>query len=435
MLLLIYQKQIELQDNLREGKNPIKISKNWIIRGHMKLNKEILKKKELTLPFFYTNGTCENAFYTKLIEFHDCVKEYEDVDFVWLDNLAQFEKYIKKMFEEYYLGHQGKAYSAFRDALRCALNETPVIKTAIPDEPLYRARVNTGVEDYKNNEMFHIKYDERSKVSTQRFSFPGLPCLYLGGSSYVCWLELNRPQFDQFQVASFKQVNAEDERLVLDLSIHPVTFYNELLRKEDGKETEHEYLTLEEYLKLWPIIAACSIAVKNEKNPFKPEYIFPQFMLQAILEKEKPIFEDVCGIRYMSIKAGKICMRQYESDYRTYTNYVFPIQSKESNSEGHCKFLSSLFQIERNYSGKELQIISDMIREGNIKWVRTDEMITKEMLSTLDEAEFYGSNGKAYPYGKSIFRRIEKILAGVGDVGANVFITDVRNSDIDKMYS
>ena len=76
-----------------------------------------------------------------------------------------------------------------------------------------------------------------------------------------------------------------------------------------------------------------------------------------------------------------------------------------------------------------------MIREGNIKWVRTDEMITKEMLSTLDEAEFYGSNSKAYPYGKSIFRRIEKILAGVGDVGANVFITDVRNSDIDKMYS
>ena len=70
-----------------------------------------------------------------------------------------------------------------------------------------------------------------------------------------------------------------------------------------------------------------------------------------------------------------------------------------------------------------------MIREGNIKWVRTDEMIPKEMLSTLDEAEFYGSNGK------SIFTRIEKILAGVGDVGANVFITDVRNSDIDKMYS
>lgn len=400
----------------------------------MKLDKEILKKKELTLPFFYTNDTCENAFYTKLREFHDCVKEYEDVDYVWLDNLAQFEKYIKKMFEEYYLGHQVRAYAAFREALHYELKETPVVKTAIPDEPLYRARVNTGMEDYNNSEMFHIKYDERSKVSTQRFSFPGLPCLYLGGSSYVCWLELNRPQFDQFQVASLKQVNDENRRLVLDLSIHPVTFYQELILKENGKKTEHEHLSLKEYLKLWPIIAACSIAVKNEKDPFKPEYIFPQFMLQVILEKHKQNFEDVCGIRYMSIKAGKICMRQYESDYRTYTNYVFPIQSKESNKEGHCMFLSSLFQIERNYSGKELQIISDMIREGNIKWVRTDEIPTNEKLTRLDEAEFYGSNGKAYPYGKSVFRRIEKILAGVGDVEASFLITDVKDTDISKMY-
>ena len=43
-------------------------------------------------------------------------------------------------------------------------------------------------------EMFHIKYELRGKVQTQRCSFPGLPCLYLGCSSYVCWLELNRPQ-------------------------------------------------------------------------------------------------------------------------------------------------------------------------------------------------------------------------------------------------
>ena len=82
--------------------------------------------------------------------------------------------------------------------------------------------------------MFHIKYSLRSKVKTQRFSFPGLPCLYLGASSYVCWLELNRPAFDKFQVATIKQKSTDDYN-VIDLCVHPYSFYNELLDRAQEK--------------------------------------------------------------------------------------------------------------------------------------------------------------------------------------------------------
>ncbi len=116
-----------------------------------------------------------------------------------------------------------------------------------------------------------------------------------------------------------------------------------------------------------------------------------------------------------------------------FTNYVFPIQSKEGDKEGHCKFLSSIFKIERNYSGKELQIISDMIREGSIRWGKPDES-TQDGRTSLDEAQFYGSNGKLYSYGKSIFRRIEKILAN--DIPNDVItcLANEKKEDINMLF-
>lgn len=33
------------------------------------------------------------------------------------------------------------------------------------------------------------------------------------------------------------------------------------------------------YLIIWPLMAACSVRVKNTTNTFKPEYIIPQLLL------------------------------------------------------------------------------------------------------------------------------------------------------------
>ena len=151
-------------------------------------------------------------------------------------------------------------------------------------------------------------------------------------------------------------------------------------------------------------MACCSIAVKNEDDPFKPEYIFPQFMLQYLLEER----DEFVGIKYMSIKAGRISMKQYETDYRTYTNYVIPIRSEKATESGFCRTLTEQFKVANNISGKELQVVSDMIRENGIVWNVIGE--DDEEKAPLDSAIIYGTNDTEYSYEKSIFRRIENIL-------------------------
>ncbi|MFH4351795.1 hypothetical protein WAJ70_22165, partial [Acinetobacter baumannii] len=51
------------------------------------------------------------------------------------------------------------------------------------------------------------------------------------------------------------------------------------------------------YLIIWPLMAACSVRVKNTTNTFKPEYIIPQLLLQFIRYDE---FFD--GVSYFSTK-------------------------------------------------------------------------------------------------------------------------------------
>lgn len=396
------------------------------------INKEILKEECMSLPIEYDKESCEKAICDRLREFENLLNEYS-VDGELIGLVEMFRSNLEKMYTEYYLGHQNKAYHAFKKALLDQTKGIDIVTTTLPKESLYRARKNGGNRDYKNNEMFHIKYGLRGKVQTQRFSFPGLPCLYLGSSAYVCWLELNRPQFDQFQVATIRQKDESKDFKVIDLCIHPLTYYQELVQCEKNEDSEHDPLEIIKYLQWWPVMAACSIAVKNEDDSFKPEYIFPQFMLQYLLEE---INDEGCiGIKYISIKAGKVSKKQYESDYRTYTNYVIPIRTPNENINGFCDFLEKEFGIVRNYSGRELQVLTDSIRETGVIW---RDFGSEEETDQLDEVKLFGTNDVTYLYSKSIFGRIETILENkdldkYSDDG-RLIISPISNEDIDRLF-
>lgn len=400
------------------------------------MNKDILLEEVMLLPIEYDKGTCEETIHNRLGAFEDLLIKYSADDSI-VDLVRLFRNNLKEMYIEYYLGHQNKAYQAFKKALSIQLSGINIVTSKLPKESLYRARRNEGNSDYKNNEMFHIKYSLRGKVQTQRFSFPGLPCLYLGGSSYVCWLELNRPQFDQFQVATIRQKNESKDFKVIDLCIHPLTFFKEL--QECEKNSDCCALDIIKYLQWWPIMAACSISVKNEDDSFKPEYIFPQFMLQYLLEEIDD--EECIGIKYISIKAGKISKKQYESDYRTYTNYVIPIRTYFENGDGFCSFLEDEFGVVRNYSGRELQVLTDSIRESGTMWIDFEEDMEKY---PLKETKLYGTNNMSYLYSKSIFYRIETVLENedmdkYSDDGRLIItpisnLTPISKEDIDRLF-
>lgn len=134
----------------------------------------------------------------------------------------------------------------------------------------YRGRIKEeGSNLFNRKEMFHIPEYLREKVNSQRFSFNGYPCLYLGKSIWACWEELDEPHLDDICFSAFKL--SKDIRL-LDLSIPS----EETLRKK----TPDDYPAL---LVSLPIMIACSIKTLNEKANFKSEYVIPQLMMAELI--------------------------------------------------------------------------------------------------------------------------------------------------------
>lgn len=241
----------------------------------------------------------------------------------------------------------------------------------------------------------------------------------------------------QFQVAEIRQKDNGKDYNIIDLCIHPYSFYKELKDREKGMKTEHVNMTIEDYVRCWPIMAVCSVAAKNEKDPFKPEYIIPQFVLQYFLEDST---DNSIGIKYMSIKAGRISMKHYETDFRVYSNYVIPVKSPDETMDGFCSVLTDQFEITNTVSGKEHQMISDMIEDNNIEWVDfgDEDSIENDMRKPLDNAFVFTKAGVPLLYGKSTYRLIEKILSGeiLDELTKHdqIFYQPIGDDEIDKLF-
>ena len=90
--------------------------------------------------------------------------------------------------------------------------------------------------------------------------------------------------------------------------------------------------------------------------------------------------------------------------------------------------LSSYFYIKNNYSGKELQVLSDLVREKGIKFDGVEDKYTTA--NTL----IFGSNDKGYSYKDSIFGRIEKILMNIDYEDGEIIFSSITDKEIDDIF-
>lgn len=147
-------------------------------------------------------------------------------------------------------------------------------------------RIRTGSFDKTNDgEIFHIPFDKRHLVTTQRYSVPGYPILYLAGSLFTAWCEMDKPELDGMNYAGFRFKNPV---FLIDLG-YP---YN--------SATIWEWYSL---FVMYPLLMACMVRVKNPSAPFKPEYQMPQLMTMLIREHGQRF----SGIAYMSNKHPESC--------------------------------------------------------------------------------------------------------------------------------
>lgn len=148
----------------------------------------------------------------------------------------------------------------------------------------YRMRSDKKNVDFDNpqGEMFHIPYHLRYLVSTQRYSIPGYPVLYLAGSFLTSWTELDKPRLQDVVYAKLKFI---EEQSFIDLA-YPLSKNPRLW----------EYYSL---FIFYPLMIACMVQVKHPNAPFKPEYCLPQQMLNIVRSIDSG---HNVGIVYMSNK-------------------------------------------------------------------------------------------------------------------------------------
>lgn len=285
---------------------------------------------------------------------------------------------LLKCIRQYLDGFPSKAYNTLDGLFSTEVKSFYYIFKQIhypQTHNFYRIRIKEEKQNfaYSPLELFHIPFTERGKVTTQRYSIPGFPSLYLGRTIYVCWEELNRPDINSFQAVRFK---SKKTIKLLDLS---------------PREESNEVLTHEQfyYIMTWPLIACCSVKVKDYTDTFKPEYIVPQLLLQWIRSND-----ELDGIRY---KSNHIEPSLYKQSGELY-NVVLPV--KESQSNGHCNKLKDIFDM--------TEVVSWQLHEfalGGQTFISSGNSPLDKKLPSLELIK-----GMKYPYSYSALGRLEGYL-------------------------
>jgi len=353
--------------------------------------KEILNGNLFTLPII----TPKNKTYRKLINelFDAYLKRFDQVNekvvtvpglksvqtmSAIIQRQRKFIDGIIKTIEVYYDGQPAQAYEIFVKTMDNRIKSFATLQT-LKDfkagESFYRIRTKEENYPLRPSEMFHIPFHLRGKVTTQRYSIPGFPSLYLAKSLYVAWEELKRPNLDKFQAV---RLESTETLRCLDL-----------LRPKLQRSTMDK--AAYRYLMIWPLIAACSIKVANPEDSFKPEYILPQLLLQWVRNTG-----NIDGIMYASTN---ISLKPRTSLKNLY-NVVLPV--KDNNEDGLCTQLSYKFEM--------TPVISRQLL--NFSPAGESAYRTEEELLRIDQKIPVFEIIKGYPaqYSNSVIGNMELIL-------------------------
>lgn len=272
-----------------------------------------------------------------------------------VDSIIEFSRNIYICLVEYYLGQHASAKYYFDQAINCINFQD--LYNPIKENVFFRAR-KSNVLHMTKDEMFHIPLEKRYLVSTQRYSYPGLPCLYLGSSYQVCCEELDDWN-DNLNIACVEQI-CKNEIVVLDLYFFEEYDFNEISDKE-----------FEKFITLWPLVACCSFTYVNTDNmKFRPDYIISQLLLEYIIDKNadadlKKSGTKVCGIKYHSVK-NDFFINNGKKQTITYNNFVFPVISNQQN--GYCDVLKGQFDV------KWVRILGELRKQNsNASTIYMDE--------------------------------------------------------------
>lgn len=294
---------------------------------------EFLKEKLEKYEYFFTNEL--NDLINR--EIPTINNEKDKILF----EIQKLNKVIIDSIDKYYNGKIYEANKLFSDGIESSFLDFIQIDSEIPiGKIFYRARIGNE-KQYTKKDLFHVDFNNRHLVSTNRYSIPGIPALYLGDSSYVCWEEFDRPRLRELWFTSLENTKT--------LKIIEILLIEDALEKiqNDLEIYNVRIIRILSYLIHFPLTLATTIKVKNNTGSFKPEYIISQILLEYIMKNDK-----IDGIKFPSTK---INYKQIVN-VKCY-NYVFPV--KTSKKVGICSRLEKMFKMTNPTSLEMLELLNN----------------------------------------------------------------------------
>lgn len=257
----------------------------WITKLKDKLNEK---------PFITPIAIDNDCDYLKsLQESYDKLKallEEIDTDKSIIEEIERYKKIMTEAINDYFRGRTDLSQAAI-DKLIKEIEEDSILAfdSLKSSSYFFRARCSDEITDFEKKDILHIPFSQRYKVRTERFGLPGIPCLYLGTSSYVCWLELGRPADHRFNVSALTLPN---ELRIFNLSVNSqkIAYYAE-------KFPSH----IKTAFRLLLLSIATSFKVKQKYRDFKSEYIISHLITLSCIKS------GLDGIAYFSKQLNNDC--------------------------------------------------------------------------------------------------------------------------------
>lgn len=338
------------------------------------------------LPYIETDDTRSflHHFSIRMREYIQELEQVPETAFGAFDksemvsNVTSISDHLIEVLRLYLDGLPARAYIHFKD-----LAEIPKLSSrlmhwrtiSLPSfTPLYRTKKEfdnkkisallPGTDGFigfiEPIELFHVPFEKRKAIGTNRFSIPGFPCIYLSETLHTSWSEALESVSDPFHAACFR-----NHRPLYIVDVVPLNtaipatatfdFLSSLYNYDDPTDAFLDYALI------FPLITACHSKVSytsayNGEVKFKSEYIIPQLLLQWY--RDNHIVVD--GIRYLSCTAdAKFPGASFDK-----FNYVLPaIDMKET---GYCDSLLHNYSSTPVYSHFFDSGVSDLNMLDNI---------------------------------------------------------------------
>ncbi len=357
------------------------LPKNWKELGYKSYYECVInegsKYLELLTELDESEFNCNDNFLGELSKRH------------LIEASREFYQAIYKTLQAYFNeGNPHKAYNVFDQSIK----EGSFKSLSFYFDYSYLYPINYRIRFSKTSltakDLFHVPFELRNIINSNRYSIPGYPTLYLSNSVYLAYKELDRPDFENLFVSKFQHSQWLGNVETL-LNMTNVISWNEI-------DDQFKYLVR------WLLIMSCTITVGFPDSPFKPEYVLPQIILQWVKNNINVGSKKVIGVKYSSTKINE--RSSYHSGH--FFNTAIPIH--QSGKEGFCEKLAKQFNLTQPISFKEgLELCKGEchqkgqveyleLNKKRIKYTESDFAKIEKTLSESPYSDLYNVHGHKY---------------------------------------